>query len=248
MEDTNALELAGRTALITGASRGIGRAVAVELAKLGARVVAAGRREFALVETCDAVRALGGEAVALVGDLRDPALLERLDRAAPQVDLLVNNAAAFARYAPLELVDPAQVDEVLAVIVRVPLRLCAHVLPGMKQRGFGRIVNVGTIAAETGADGQTAYATAKSALHGLTRSLAAEGAPFGVTCNLVHPGLISTERVHESIEPTFLRRILANTALGRAGTPEEVAELVAFLASDRAGYVNAQAIHIDGGI
>src|SRR5882672_11241124 len=95
-------ELAGRTALVTGASRGIGRAIALELGRMGARVVATGRREFALVQTCDAIAELGGEAVPMVADVRDPDWLARLDRAAPNVDVLVNNAAAFPKYAPLE--------------------------------------------------------------------------------------------------------------------------------------------------
>jgi 3-oxoacyl-[acyl-carrier protein] reductase len=240
-------ELDGRVALVTGASRGIGRAIAVELGAMGARVIATGRREFALVQTCDEIQALGGEGVPLVGDLRDPAYLERLDRATPRIDVLVHNAAAFARYAPLERVPRDEVDLVLDVILRAALRLTAHVLPGMKERGFGRIVSIGTIAAETGADGQVPYATAKAALVGLTKSVASESARFGVTCNLVHPGLIATERIAESVAPEYQRRILANTAAGRPGTPKDVAQLVAFLCSARASHVTGAAIPVSGG-
>lgn len=240
-------ELSGRVALVTGASRGIGRAIAVELASMGAKVIAAGRRETALVETVDAVRALGGDALALVGDIRDADWLARLDRAAPIVDVLVHNAAAFAGYAPLERVDAAQIDAVIDVILRAPLRLTAHVLPGMKMRAYGRIVSIGTIAASHGADGQVAYAAAKSALIGMTKSLAAETAEHGITCNVVEPGLIATERISESVAPEFQRRILANTALARAGEPHEVAALVGFLCTARAGYITGAVLPASGG-
>lgn len=199
------------------------------------------------MQTVEAVRMAGSDALALVGDLREAGWLERLDRAAPAVDIVVHNAAAFATYAPLEQVPEQQIVMLLDVIVRVPLSISAHVVAGMKQRGFGRIVSIGTIAATHGAHGQVAYAAAKSALYGFTRSLAAESARYGVTCNLVEPGLITTERIAESVAPQFQRGILRNTALERPGRPEDIAAAVAFLCSPRAANITGAVLPSTGG-
>ena len=239
--------LAGRTALVTGAARGIGRAVALELAAMGAGVAVAGRRADDVEPTAEAARELGVPARALGCDLRDQAAIERLVTEVDAVDCLVHNAAAFAPYVPLEELPAGELERVLDVVVRAPIALTRTFIAGMKQRGFGRVVAVGTIAAESGAAGQAAYATAKAGLVGLVRSLAAEGARAGVTCNLVQPGLIDTERVQESIAPEWQRRILASTAMGRAGTAEEVAAVIGFLCSPRASYVTGAVIPVSGG-
>lgn len=240
-------ELNARTALVTGASRGIGRAICLELARMGARVIALGRAREALDETRELVARSGGQCDVLQADLCERDWYLELDELAPRLDVLVHNAAAFAPYGSLEDVGEAEIERVLQTNVTGVVMLTRHVLPGMKARQFGRIVCIGTIAAETGTLGQAAYSTSKSALSGFVRSVAVEGARHGVTCNLVHPGLIATERIREHVADDWQRRILACNAMGRAGEPEEVAYVVGCLASPRASYVTGAVIPVTGG-
>ena len=237
--------LAGKHALITGAGGGIGRAIAVELAGRGAGTILVGRSADALEATRAAVEAAGDAAEVLAGDVTGEDWLARLE--GRPVDVLVNNAAAFAPYGVLEHVPDEAIDRVLATIARAAIRSTRRFLPGMKQRGFGRVIQIGSVAAHFGAQGQVAYAAAKSSLVGLTRSVSAEGARHGVTANLVEPGLIDTERVAATIEPEWQRLLLMNTAMGRMGRPEEVACVVGFLASPCAGYVTGATIPVSGG-
>jgi gluconate 5-dehydrogenase len=241
-------ELSGRTALVTGAGRGIGRAIALELAQSGARVIACGRDRAALEQTAAAGTRFQCEMSVLAADITSSGFLTELDRVAAGCDVIVHNATHFPAFGPLEEVPHAEIERVLDVGVRAPLRINAHLIPGMKARGFGRIVFVGSIAGTQGAVNQVAYATAKSALHGLVKSLAMEVAASGITCNLVEPGLVLTERVLARISPEQRRAFVSGTPMGRAGTPEEIAHVVAFLASPRASYVTGAIVPVTGGL
>lgn len=242
------LELAGQAAVITGGGSGIGRGVARELAQRGARVVLVSRDSERLESAANELLAAGHDAVALVGDIADPALLARLGSEAPKVDILVNSAAVFATYGDVDEVPLDEIDHVFAVDLRAALMLVRHVLPGMKERRYGRIVNIGSIAASLGAAGQVAYASAKAALAGMTRSVAAECSRRGVTCNLIEPGLIASERALAKIDPEIRDCLVRATPLGRAGTVEEVAHAACFLASKRAAFITGATLPVTGGL
>lgn len=243
-----ARELEGRTALITGGSRGIGLAIARELASAGAQVVLVSRDAARLERAVASIASEGGSATALAADIADAGWLARLDEVAPEVDVLVNNAAAFATYGPLERVAEQELERVFETTLLAALRLTRHVLGGMKARGFGRIINVGSAAGHLGGAGQVAYSTAKAGLVGLTVSVAIECARRGVTCNLLELGLIRTERVHEAISAEVRAHIARNTPVGRPGTVEEVAHAARFLASPRASYVTGAVLPVSGGL
>lgn len=236
-------------ALVTGAGRGIGRAIALELAQAGARVVVCGRDRAALEETSRLTKdAAGAGALVLAEDITRDGFLTVLEPLASTLDVVVHNATAFPGLAALEDVPGSEIDLVLHVVVRAPMRITARLLPGMKSRGFGRIVFIGSVAAAAGVASQAPYAAAKSALRGLVKSLALEGAAHGVTCNLVEPGVVLTERVLARLPEERRRALLADTPMGRAGTPEEIAAVVGFLASPRASYVTGACVPVAGGL
>ena len=241
-------ELAGKIALVTGGGTGIGAAIASELAGRGAKVALVSRRRERLEETAARLREEGQGALVVATDLRGDGLEAALADAVPRVDVLVNNAAVFAAYGPVEEVPQEEIDEVLEVDLRAALRLVRLALPGMKERRWGRILNIGSVAGGLGAAGQVAYATAKAGLEGLTRSVAIESAGFGVTCNLIEPGLVETARVTERIDPAVRAHLVNATPVGRPGRPEEIAFAAGYLASEAAAAVTGAVLPVSGGI
>ena len=254
-------ELAGRTAVVTGGGRGIGEAVVRALARAGAAVVAAARTETEIDALTAELSALGHHAWAVACDVVDPESVERLaDEAAALsgkgVGILVNNAGT-AHSAPLARTELEDWDRMLAVNATGTFLCTRAFLPGMAERGWGRVVNVASVAGLAGARYIAAYAASKHAVIGLTRSAAAEVAGLGVTVNAVCPGYVDTPMTTASLrrisdktgmsEKEALESILSRTPQRRLIEPEEVAHAVLHLCSPQARGINGQSIVIDGG-
>ncbi|MCS6879204.1 MAG: 3-oxoacyl-[acyl-carrier-protein] reductase [Geminicoccaceae bacterium] len=238
--------LTGRTALVTGASGGIGSAVARVLHRAGARVVLAGRRREALEVLAGEL----GERVALaVGDLTRAGAAEELvaaAEAAGALDILVNNAGITRDQLAVRMKDEDW-QAVIDTNLTACFRLARAALRGMMRRRYGRIVNIGSIVGATGNPGQVNYAAAKAGLVGLTKALAAEVASRGITVNCVAPGFVVTPMT-DALDEKQRQALLERIPLGRLGTPEDVAAAVLYLASDEAGWVTGQTLHVNGGM
>ncbi|HEV7214263.1 MAG TPA: 3-oxoacyl-[acyl-carrier-protein] reductase [Chloroflexota bacterium] len=248
MSDT--LPLAGKVALVTGASRGIGRAIALRLAADGARVGVNYQRNAAAAEaTADAIGAAGGNALLLPADIAErsavEAMVAALVKSWGRLDILVNNAG-ITRDTLLLRLGEDDWDAVLNTNLRGAY-LCAKASIRHMLRGGGRIINVSSVVGQTGNAGQTNYAAAKAGLIGFTMALAREVASRKITVNAVAPGYITTDMTAQ-MKPEHTERLLQMIPLARLGMPEEVADLVAFLVSEQAAYITGQTIRVDGGM
>ncbi len=242
--------LQGRVALVTGATRGIGRATALALAEEGADV---GLIDILpeVEQTAAAVADTGRRTAAAVCDIADPArvqpAVESICRSLGPVDILVNNAGIVNNIAPLVRMTHDAWQRELAVNLSGAFNLIQAVIDSMAARKWGRIINVSSVAALGGLHNQAAYAASKAGLIGLTKTVTLEYGRAGITCNAILPGLIGTELV--SAMPAEIRdAAVAATPARRLGSTAEVAQLIAFLASDRAGFINGAEIAIDGGL
>ena len=268
------IDLSGRVALVTGGSRGLGRADALTLARAGADVaiadilveselsedtdrwgaLATAARSQGMVhteETVEEIRALGRNAIALRCDVTDrgqvvAAVARTLDELGA-VDILVNNAGTLDHVGQFHDQSPELWERDLRVNLTGGFNCAQAVWPHMKERGWGRIVNMASVAGTLGGFGQASYSTTKSGILGLTKTLAMEGGRHGITSNAIIPGIIGTE-AFQMANPAMNERIAARTVFKRPGEPQDIANAIAFLCSDLASYITGVGLYVSGGI
>jgi 3-oxoacyl-[acyl-carrier protein] reductase len=268
------IDLSGRVALVTGGSRGLGRADALTLATAGADVVmadilvesevteetdrwgslATAARAQGMVyteSTAEEIRAMGRRALALKCDVTDreqvSATVERTVQELGSLDILVNNAGTLDHVGQFHDQRPELWERDLRVNLTGGFNCAQAAWPHMKERGWGRIVNMASVAGTLGGFGQASYSTTKSGILGLTKTLAMEGGRHGVTCNAIIPGIIGTEAFHMA-NAVMNERIAARTVFKRPGEPQDIANAIAFLCSDLASYITGVGLYVSGGI
>ncbi|MFJ9563886.1 SDR family NAD(P)-dependent oxidoreductase [Streptomyces fuscichromogenes] len=242
------MSLQGRVAVVTGGARGIGEAVATVLAARGASVAVWDLNLEGAEKTAAAVQEAGGTAIAVGGDAADAAAVAeaaaRTRRELGPVSILVNNAGITA-YQPFTSITEDAWDRMIGVNLKGPFLVTKELVPDMLEAGWGRIVNISSSSAQTGAPSMAHYASSKGGVIGLTRALAIEYADKGITVNHVPPGFIDTPLARQG--PVDIDAAAAHMPMKRAGQPEDVAYAVAYLASEEAGYVTGQTLSTNGG-
>ncbi len=242
------MRLQGKTALVTGATSGIGEAIAQAFAREGARVVVTGRDKQRGKAVVEAIRAAGGSAAFVAADLTSTAGIDRLAREATEafgpIDILVNNAGIYP-FGPTAQTDEATFDAVIRLNVKAPFYLTAALAPQMAERGSGKIINMTTMAAHVGIAGYALYGASKAALTLLTKSWAAEYGPSGVNVNAISPGPTRTPGTVEMGEG--LDQLARTLPAGRPADPAEIAEAAVYLASPEANFVHGITLPVDGG-
>lgn len=246
-------DLSGQVAIVTGSSRGIGRAIAEHMARAGASVVVSSRKESACQSVVDAITAAGGKAVAIPCNISDPLQLRNLvDQTLAvlgRLDILVCNAAVNPYYGPMATMPEGVYDKIMNSNTRSTFVLCNLAAPHMAGNGRGAIIIISSIGGHFGSPTLAAYCISKAAEFALARSLAVEWGPQGIRCNCIAPGLVQTDFARALWEnPQLLANVEQGSPLRRIGQPDDIAGVAVFLASRAAGYLTGQTIAVDGGL
>jgi 3-oxoacyl-[acyl-carrier protein] reductase len=239
------LDLEGKTALVTGGGKGIGRAISEALAGMGAKVIVNYRSDK---EAAEATAASLPNAAAHQADVGDPAQVEAMIKAIGRVDVLVNNAGALRDKLLVQMSPPDWEDIIRTDLMSVFATTRAALMSGMMRARWGRVVNISSIVGLTGNAGQSNYAAAKAGLIGFTKSVAREYGSRNITCNAIAPGYVRTELTSSSVSEEMVGEMVKMTPIKREGTAEEIAAAVAFLCSQRAGFITGQVLAVDGGL
>ncbi len=246
------MSIEGKVAMVTGSSRGLGRVHCLSLAKSGCNVAVVGHSHLEKAEeVAEEIKSMGRKATTVKMDLADldevQAGVEKVKSELGPVDILVNNAAfGIVRAVTIAKMNKEDWDRDLAVNLTGAFNTIKCCMPGMLERGWGRIINISSIAGTMGGAGQCSYATTKAGLIGLTKTAALEGARKGVTCNAIVLGVFDGGSWHE-VAPEFQERIVKRMAMRRTGTPQELSNVLVFLASEESSYVTGEAIEVSGG-
>jgi len=246
------MELKGKVALVTGGSRGIGKAIAIALAKEGINVALTYRinkeKAFSLV---DKIESVGNKAICLRLDqkrrnnIRE--VIEEVRSKCGKINILVNNAA-IAQEKPFETITDDDWNNMLEINLRGPFILCQEIIPDMIAQRWGRIINISSIGGQWGGFNQVHYAAAKAGLINLTKSLARIYSGKGITANAISPGLVGSKMSSKELNTEAGKKKVDNIPIGRIATPEEIAEVIVFLASEKASYITGQTINVNGGM
>ena len=234
-----------RVAVVTGGTRGIGKAICVALKNAGYKVAATYQGNDVAAQACAKEAGIATYKFDVSDYAQCDAAVKKIAAELGPVDILVNNAG-ITRDGTMHKMTPQQWGEVISTNLTSCFNMCRCVIDGMRERSFGRIVNIGSINGQAGQYGQVNYAAAKSGIHGFTKALAQEGAAKGITVNAIAPGYIDTEMVR-AVPEEVLKKIVARVPVGRLGKAEEIARGVLFLVADEAGFITGSTLSINGG-